>query len=688
MNLVLVESPTKARTLARFLGDGFNVQATYGHVRDLPERRVGVKIVPESKRAGEQEYRFEPEYVVTKKQAERIKEIKTLSDAAAVAYLATDPDREGEAIAWHVAELLQSKRAGELESRSKFKRIVFHEITKPAIMEALAHPREIDMQLVSAQQARRILDRLVGYKLSPVLWKKVRRGLSAGRVQSVALRLIVEREREIEKFTPVEYWDIQVVLKKLIVDPSISSGLRSGQLTVKLVEVNGGKMEIHNGEAAKKAEEALRGAKYEVAGVERKEFSRTPPAPFTTSTLQQTAANRLGWSAKKTMQVAQGLYEEGLITYHRTDSTNIADVATAAARDYIRTQYGQDYALGEPRVYKIKSKVAQEAHEAIRPTDVGQFSNSNFQFSNKDQGRLYELIWKRFVACQMAEARGESVKITVNSLSLSGDKYGLEAKGETIAFDGWYKVSGKDLEESLLPEMNEGEKLEIVDLTAEQKFTQPPARYNDASLIKTLEEMEIGRPSTYAPIITTIQDRQYVERLEKRFKPTSLGLAVNDFLVANFPEELEYGFTARMEDGLDDIANGEKEWMPYISEFWGPFSAHLEKVEDTAARVKVEVETTGEKCPKCSEGEVVIRLGKFGKFLACSRYPECDYKANFLNKIGMKCPKCTNGEVIMRRTRNGKSFYGCSSYPQCDFASWTKPQTPTQVEGATTPQTT
>jgi len=687
MNLVLVESPTKARTLARFLGDGFNVQATYGHVRDLPERRVGVKIVPESKRAGEQEYRFEPEYVVTKKQAERIKEIKTLSDAAAVAYLATDPDREGEAIAWHVAELLQSKRAGELESRSKFKRIVFHEITKPAIMEALAHPREIDMQLVSAQQARRILDRLVGYKLSPVLWKKVRRGLSAGRVQSVALRLIVEREREIEKFTPVEYWDIQVVLKKLIVDPSISSGLRSGQLTVKLV-VNGGKMEIHNGEAAKKAEEALRGAKYEVAGVERKEFSRTPPAPFTTSTLQQTAANRLGWSAKKTMQVAQGLYEEGLITYHRTDSTNIADVATAAARDYIRTQYGQDYALGEPRVYKIKSKVAQEAHEAIRPTDVGQFSNSDFQFSNKDQGRLYELIWKRFVACQMAEARGESVKITVNSLSLSGDKYGLEAKGETIAFDGWYKVSGKDLEESLLPEMNEGEKLEIVDLTAEQKFTQPPARYNDASLIKTLEEMEIGRPSTYAPIITTIQDRQYVERLEKRFKPTSLGLAVNDFLVANFPEELEYGFTARMEDGLDDIANGEKEWMPYISEFWGPFSAHLEKVEDTAARVKVEVETTGEKCPKCSEGEVVIRLGKFGKFLACSRYPECDYKANFLNKIGMKCPKCTNGEVIMRRTRNGKSFYGCSSYPQCDFASWTKPQTPTQVEGATTPQTT
>lgn len=298
------------------------------------------------------------------------------------------------------------------------------------------------------------------------------------------------------------------------------------------------------------------------------------------------------------------------------------------------------------------------------------------------------MIWKRFVACQMAEARGESVKITVNSLSLSGDKYGLEAKGETIAFDGWYKVSGKDLEESLLPEMNEGEKLEIVDLTAEQKFTQPPARYNDASLIKTLEEMEIGRPSTYAPIITTIQDRQYVERLEKRFKPTSLGLAVNDFLVANFPEELEYGFTARMEDGLDDIANGEKEWMPYISEFWGPFSAHLEKVEDTAARVKVEVETTGEKCPKCSEGEVVIRLGKFGKFLACSRYPECDYKANFLNKIGMKCPKCTNGEVIMRRTRNGKSFYGCSSYPQCDFASWTKPQTPTQVEGATTPQTT
>ncbi len=632
MNLVIVESPTKARTLAKFLGDGYKIEASYGHIRDLPQKKLGVKI----------DKNFEPEYVQTTKQKQKTEEIKRLSSEATKIYLATDPDREGEAIAWHISEVLREKR--------KVLRVTFHEITKHAIDEALKTPKGIDIQLVEAQQARRILDRLVGYKLSPLLWKKIRRGLSAGRVQSVAVRLVVEREREIEAFVPQEFWDIEVVL--------------SAQKKVLRVKLIG---DIKNQAEAEKIEKELVGSEFMVHSIEKKDFRRTPPAPFTTSTLQQAAANRLGWSAKRTMQIAQELYEEGYITYHRTDSMNIAAEAAVMSREFIVASFGKEYALDKPRFYKTKSKVAQEAHEAIRPTSVQVLASSVQE--NRDQQKLYEMIWIRFVACQMAEVEGETTKITVKA-----GGYSLEAKGEIIKFEGWYKVSAQEKEKSAqLPEVAEGEKLEFVDLTKEQKFTQPSARYNDASLIKALEEMGIGRPSTYAPTLSTIQDRQYVEKIDKRFKPTSLGLAVNDFLVANFPNVVDYEFTANMEYGLDEVAAGEKKWQPLLADFYTPFAKQLEGVAQTAERVKIEVENTGEKCPKCGQGEEIIRLGKFGKFLACSRYPECDYKANYQNKTGQKCAKC-EGDVIIRKTRSGRNFFGCSNYPECDFASWTKPK--------------
>ncbi len=646
MDLILVESPTKAKTLTKFLGSGYVVEASMGHVRDLPTKKLEIKIEQESGRAGE--YKFEPEYVQTAKQKQKTEEIKRLSKEATKIYLATDPDREGEAIAWHINEVLRSKK--------KVLRVTFHEITKHAIDEALKNPKSIDMPLVEAQQARRILDRLVGYKLSPLLWKKIRRGLSAGRVQSVAVRLVVEREREIEAFKPQEFWQIFVDLKKI----------QGARFKVQLAA------EIKNQVEAEEIENKLVGSVFIVHSIEKKDFRRVPPAPFTTSTLQQAAANRLGWSAKRTMQVAQGLYEEGHITYHRTDSTNIAAEATQMAKLLIVKLFGTNYALDKPRFFKTKSKVAQEAHEAIRPTVVERFKIQGSGF-NRDQEKLYEMIWSRFVACQMAEVWGETTKITVKA-----GEYSLEAKGEIVKFDGWYKVANGDKAQdsvlnAQLPEMIEGEKLEFVELTKEQKFTQPSARYNDASLIKALEEMGIGRPSTYAPTLSTIQDRQYVEKIDKRFKPTSLGLAVNDFLVANFPNIVDYEFTANMEYGLDEVAAGEKKWQPLLSDFYIPFAKQLEGVTQTVERVKIEVEKTGEKCPKCGQGGEIIRLGKFGKFLACSRYPECDYKANYQNKTGQKCVKC-GGDVIIRKTRSGRTFFGCSNYPKCDFASWTKPK--------------
>ncbi len=649
MNLVIVESPTKAKTLAKFLGSDYQIDASYGHIRDLPQKKIGIKIT-----AGH----FTPEYVQTSKQKQKTDEIARDIKKADRVYLATDPDREGEAISWHVKEILTQDK----KSKAQFDRIVFHEITKSAIDKAIAQPRDIDMQLVDAQQARRVLDRLVGYKLSPLLWKKVRKGLSAGRVQSVALRLIVEREREIEAFKPEEFWVVQVVVETELKD----------KLTVNLIELDEKKIAVTNLAQAEEVETDLRRSRYQVDSIVQKEFARTPPPPFTTSTLQQAAANRLGWSAKKTMQVAQNLYEEGLITYHRTDSTHLAPEAAFAAKDHISSAFGTQYALDKARFYQTKSKVAQEAHEAIRPTDVTIVNLPAEVF--RDLQKLYELIWKRFVACQMAEARGET--LTINVKGENGHTYKLQAKGETLKFDGWYKIYGKaeDVDENLLPQVTEKEKLDFVDVLKTQKFTQPPARFNDASLIKTLEEKGIGRPSTYAPIISTIEARLYVEKIDKRFSPTPLGMAVVDFLLVNFADVMDYDFTAKMEDNLDEIADGKRQWEPTIAEFYTPFATKLDQVTDTAQRVKVAVEETGNACPKCKEGREVIRIGRFGKFIACSRFPDCDYKATLINKTGQKCPKCQEGDIIIKRTKFKKTFFGCSRYPDCDFASWTKPK--------------
>lgn len=641
-----MESPTKAKTLSKFLGNAYQIEASYGHIRDLPERKLGVETV-----GG----KFELDYVQTKKQKERTDQIKKVAKEADKVYLATDPDREGEAIAWHMHAMLQNPRSKILDPR--FKRVTFHEITKGAIEKALAHPGEIDMSLVDAQQARRVLDRLVGYKLSPLLWKKVRRGLSAGRVQSVALRLIVEKEREITAFKSVEYWDLRVQLTN-----------HKAKFEAKLSH------EVHVQAEAQNIEQDLRQSLYIVQALEKKDFRRTPPAPFTTSTLQQAAANRLGWSAKKTMQIAQSLYERGHITYHRTDSTNIAQEAAEMVSLFIVHRWGQKYALSKPRIFKTKSKVAQEAHEAIRPTDINyELSTMNHEL-NRDQARLYELVWKRFVACQMSEVTGESV--TVDIQARASKNYQLQTKGETLAFDGWYKIYGREEvdEDKKIPELTQGEKLDFVDLTSEQKFTQPPARYNDASLIKIMEELGIGRPSTYAPTISTILERLYVEKEDKRFRPTDLGYAVNDFLVANFAAVINYEFTAQMEDKLDDIANGKAAWEPVVADFYQPFAKKLEGVAETAQRVQVRVEETGQVCPKCGLGREIIRMGRFGRFLACSRFPECAYKGNYQNKIGLKCPKCSAGEVIQRKTRTGRTFFGCSNYPKCEFASWNRPQ--------------
>lgn len=672
MTVILVESPTKAKTLSRFLGGDFEVRATYGHVRDLPEKKLGIEV----KHVSDTETTFVPEYVPSEKQKGRVEEIEKLVSKTDKVLLATDPDREGEAIAFHVREVI--KEAMPVAAKKlKFERIVFHEITEQAIKEAIGHPRELDMRMVDAQQARRVLDRLVGYKLSPLLWRKVRKGLSAGRVQSVAVRLIVDRENEISSFVPEEYWIIAVNL-------DTESGVKVQFL---LTEKDGEKFKVVSGNEAEKAESDLTGASYKVEEIIQKDIIKTPPGPFTTSTLQQVAANKLGWSAKKTMQVAQTLYEEGHITYHRTDSMNLAVEAVRAAGTFIAGNYGREYAMSIPREYKTKSKVAQEAHEAIRPTEVAQIRLPGGEGVNRDQEKLYDLIWKRYVACQMTEARGVNTKVRVQAQT-SGGVYGLEAKGETILFDGWLKLygsryqngeNGEEPEEGSLPILKEGEKLILADIVKQQKFTQPPARYNDAGLIKALEERGIGRPSTYAPILTTIQDRQYVERVEKRFKPTALGMAVNDFLVKNFPKIVDYGFTAEMEERLDEIANGDRLWQPVLSDFYTPFEKELVLVGDKAERVKVEVESTGEKCTKCGIGEIVVRIGRFGKFLACSRYPECDFKGNYVEKTGVNCPKC-GGDVILRKTKTRKNFYGCSNYPKCDYASWTKPKAEQKTE--------
>jgi DNA topoisomerase-1 len=647
MNLVIVESPTKAKTLGKFLGEDYDVEATTGHIKDLPKSTLGIDI----------EHDFAPDYVDVVKRAETIAMIKSKSKKAKEIFIATDPDREGEAIAFHVKEILEGK--------GKVERITFHEITKEAVEEAIANPRDVDKKLVDAQIARRVLDRLVGYKLSPLLWKKVRRGLSAGRVQSVAVRLIVEKEREIEKFKSEEYWEIFSAVK----DKKGKS-----EFTVQLVKIEDKDAVVKNKEESDKILSDLEKASYKVIDVRKRQIIKSPYAPFTTSTMTQAAARIMGWSSKKTMSVAQKLYEEGLITYHRTDSLNLSVPAVAKARDFIKKNYGEAYLPEKPRFYKTVSKMAQEAHEAIRPTDVNYKLEVSTERFAEENTKLYELIWARFVACQMNPSIYDETTIDVTA-----SKYLLRASGQVMKFDGWRKVipAKKDAEEVVvvLPEIAKDTDLNLLKTWADQKFTQPPARYNEASLIKTLEKLGIGRPSTYAPTISVIQIRNYVEKNDaKQFVPTTIGVAVNDFLMANFADTFDYQFTAEMEGNLDSVAEGKLPWVKTIKDFWTPFDKKLKDVEKNAKRVKIEVEKLGRKCPDCSEGELVIRTGRFGKFISCSRFPDCKHTEKYLEKIGVKCPECKEGDVIVKKTGKGRKFFGCTRYPDCKWASWRSPK--------------
>jgi DNA topoisomerase I len=650
-NLVIVESPTKARTLSKFLGSGYQIEASMGHIRDLPKSELGIDI----------EKDFEPQYIIPRDKRKRVNELKKLAKDAKVLWLATDPDREGEAIAWHIEHLLEHKE-GEVH------RVVFHEITPEAIKEAFANPRDLDLKLIDAQQARRVLDRIVGYKLSPLLWKKIKRGLSAGRVQSIALRLIVEREREIEAFKAVEYWSIEANVETD----------KKATFIAALIEKDKKKLEIKTEAEAKEHLANLEKAKYQIEKITEREVRRQSAPPFTTSTLQQAAGNKLHMSAKKTMMLAQNLYEHGLITYMRTDSLNIAPSALAAARDYIKSNFGDKYLPPSARFFKSKSKNAQEAHEAIRPTDMKTSADQvkDMEGFSKDHGRLYDLIWKRMISSQMNEAVFKQTSVDV-----SADSYTFRASGSVIEFDGWLKVYGvKELEEEdeegkkkqVLPELTQGELLKLLGLDPQQHFTEPPPRYTEASLIKKLEELGIGRPSTYAPILSTIQDRYYVERIERKFKPSSLGLSVNDFLMKYFSDVFDYNFTAQMEDALDEISRGEREWKATIGTFYKPFEEKLVKTEGEAEKVQIEVEKVDRQCPKCGK-DLIIRYGRFGKFLACSGFPDCKHTEAIEEKVNAKCPD-DGGDIVVRKTKKGKVFYGCKNWPECKYASWTKPK--------------
>ncbi len=668
-NLVIVESPAKARTIQKFLGRDFSVDASMGHVRDLPKSELGVDL----------ERDFSPKYVIPRDKRSVVKELKERAKAAQKIYLATDPDREGEAIAWHLATAIGA-------DGKPIQRIEFHEITKDAILRAVKAPRQIDMKRVDAQQARRVLDRLVGYNLSPLLWRKVRRGLSAGRVQSVAVRLVVEREREIEGFNPVEYWTVEAELAK-----KLAKAGRGKQSTFRanLVQALGKKPELANQEDSRRVLTDLEGAAYRVADVRVKEQTRSAAPPFTTSTLQQEAGRKLGFTAKRTMAVAQQLYEGldvgsegsvGLITYMRTDSTQLAESAVHEVRRYIEERYGPENVPEAPRVYRTKSKLAQEAHEAIRPTSAFREPAKMKQHLTSDQFKLYDLIWKRFVACQMASARYEvtTVDVEAKGTQSRGD-YLFRATGSLVVFPGFLALyrEGRDDEEQdedtqkPLPELAKGEDLQLVRLLGDQHFTQPPPRYSEATLVKALEEKGIGRPSTYAPTLSTIQDRGYVERMAKQLRPTELGRIVNDLLVENFPEVIDVDFTANMEEKLDEVASGERPWVPVIREFYQPFRQDLDKAGESIERVKIEPEPTDELCEKCGR-PMVIRMGRFGKFMGCSGFPECRNAKPLLKKIGVACPEC-GADLVERQTKAHRTFYGCSRYPECKWTSWQKP---------------
>ncbi len=648
MQLVIVESPTKSKTISRFLGPKYKVLSSYGHIRDLPASEIGVDI----------ENDFKPKYIVIPKAKKNVNELKKEAEKAESVILATDEDREGEAIAYHLAFLLN------LNGEKEYRRIVFHEITESAIRDALNNPRKIDLNLVDSQQARRILDRIVGYKLSPFLWKKVARGLSAGRVQSVAVRLVTEREREIKNFVPQEYWSIEALLKRQ------KSADKENEFTALLIKRNGellDKLAIKNKKEADKILKNLDGAEYKVTNVEKKEVKRNPLPPFTTSTLQQTAWHSFRFPAKLTMQIAQKLYETGLITYHRTDSLNLSDLSLFAAKKFIIENYGEEYWAGFLRRFKTKSKGAQEAHEAIRPS----YPNKRPDSLKLDQNqlKLYRLIWTRFMASQMAQAVFDAKTVDIEAGNCI-----FRSNGQALKFDGFLKIYPIKYEETELPDLKISEILELIKLTSSQHFTEPPPRYNEASLIKVLEENGIGRPSTYAPILSTIQERNYIEKDEnRRFRPTQIGTVVNDLLVNHFPEIVDIKFTAEMEEDLDKIAQGSKKWVPVIKEFYKPFDANLKNKYKEVSKKDITEKPTKKICPKCGS-PLLIRLGKYGEFYACSSFPKCRYTESLeKNALGIKCPKCKKGKVVEKRTRKHKIFYGCDRYPECDFALWDKP---------------
>lgn len=713
--LVIVESPAKAKTIKKYLGKGYSVMASVGHVVDLPQRDLGVDI----------DNGFAPKYVVIRGKAKVLKKITDVAKGSDEVFLATDPDREGEAIAWHIAERIKRTSKGKGKGKSpSVHRALFNEITSRAIKNAIENPSELDRNLFDAQQARRILDRLVGYRLSPLLWDKVRRGLSAGRVQSVAVRIVCERETEIEKFVSVEYWSIVANLE----------GSKPPPFEAKLVKIDGEDFAIDNGDDANKVADEIRSHEIRLAKITKKERRRNPSPPFITSKLQQEAARKLGFTAKKTMALAQMLYEGvelgeegsvGLITYMRTDSVRVADSAIAEVRDFIERKYGKPSLPDKPVHYKGK-KGAQDAHEAIRPTSCAYPPEDVEKYLERDAMRLYELIWKRFVASQMKPALYDQT-----SFDIEAGRYLMRATGQVLKFPGFIAVyiEGEDEiaqkgeeENPTLPDLTEGEVLKLLGLEPHQHFTQPPPRFTEASLVKELEEKGIGRPSTYASIMSTIQDKDYVRKMEGRFHPTELGKLVNELLVANFPKILDVGFTAMMESELDEVEEGERGWVATLQEFYGPFEDALAEARKKMRDVKREQVKTDIKCDKCGSpmvikwgrhGEflacsnypdcrntkefdraedgslkiretelsdekcdicgspMIVRRGRFGEFLACSRYPDC--KGTKSISTGVTCPECKDGNLVQKRTRGGRLFFGCERYPKCKYALWDKP---------------
>lgn len=667
--LVIVESPAKARTVGNFLGKGYTVKASKGHVRDLLVTQLSVDV----------ENDFEPKYRVPNDKRDTVKDLKADVESAEEIYLATDPDREGEAIAWHLIH------ATEMDA-DRIKRVIFHEITDSAVEHAFEHPREIDMDLVNAQQARRILDRLVGYNITELLWDRVRNRLSAGRVQSIAVRLVVDREREIEQFDPIEYWTLDAKLQK-----QSGNGKKGKPFVARLVKINEEDIDFSTESDVLPHLDVLERSRYAVKDVKRGTRKRRPSAPFTTSTLQQEASRRLGFNARRTMRVAQQLYEGieigdqgtvGLITYMRTDSTNISEQATAEVRQYIQDRFNEEYVPDEAPKYKTKAKGAQEAHEAIRPTSVLREPDKLKDFLTREQYRLYKLIWERFVASQMENAVYNTLRIEIGAGLADDDMpYLFRVSGSTIKFLGFLALYEESKDEDAAPDEDEGrilpdmtvdELLDLIQLLPEQHFTQPPPRYTEASLVRTLEEYGIGRPSTYAPTVAVIQDRDYVEKADKRLYPTDTGKEVNDLLVKYFPDILDFTFTARMEDQLDDIAEGDVQWRPMLHDFYGGFEKELVNARENMPRIKKD-EYVGRTCTTCGTGDLVIKYGRHGKFIGCSNYPECKHTEPYLETIGVPCPICgatEEGEVVVRKTRKGRTFYGCSRYPECEFSSW------------------